>query len=971
VLPEGTVLTIAAGTVVHIHPETEVWVEGGLYVEGTRASPVIITGAEGTPGFWRYIEFRDGSYGRVEYADISAGGKDNSGALTISSSDVVVQNSHLHDNTLGLQVLDNGTHPLVRATSLVSNTGGLCRALYGSYCFGYDPEQTASVLDARRNWWGHASGPYHPTRNPDGQGDPVSDNVLFAPWLTAPPTTDDVLLLDKFIIQSGGPNLFSPGQTVRYAVAYDNQTAQTIQGAVVVVQLPTAVEYLDSTAGGIFWPERNQVFWLLGDIASQQRDALTLRVRYSWGLPQGHRDGILTLVGARTMPDSRIDVAAYEEFAPAQITDETPLTHADVQAELEASPDLAALYAQARDAGFVYGEWGGSRLHLSRGEPIFQMVLLHADRQTRFLRRQGADVTAATFGQTSYTVQNTSGSLHMNLISNEATFTGDWQPTTAGAGDWQPTTAGACLAGGTCCLGNCMFQAAVKCTVGAHVKVLSNLWDAKSCYDAATSAANGEYISTLSAGCAGAMAGAVKNLNPVVGCVTGGVDCAKDCAVDSSSHCCSKDLLIPARAGLARSVLGAFGLRANQICERFRCNQTVGSWGAVSEYTYCAFGERCAAGVGCVPCSEDDVDCTDTTGNVARDPNAKYGPERDLLPGETLVYTITYENEGAGRAYGVFVVDELSEHFDAATVSVAENGAYISPTRTIIWDVGELAPNGSSGSTGTLTVSVRLKPDLPSGTVIANRAVVYFPSVPEETPTNMVIGIIQPLMAEPQQIATTAGQPVDLTLRGASVGNADLTYTVVRGPQYGDLSGNAPALRYTPMATFTGRDSFAFTVSNGITTSAAAEVLLRVLPAPDDTTAPRVWWTAPQAQAVLPGISRTPILTDTSGAVYGPAIQIGFSEELQAATVTSETLRLRDTVGRSLACSVSYDATTHQATLLLREPLRADMGYTLVITGVTDVAGNALPASYTAQFQAAQESGAARVYLPLVRRLTN
>jgi len=39
-------------------------------------------------------------------------------------------------------------------------------------------------LDARFNWWGDASGPYHPTLNPLGQGDEVSDGVDFDPWYT-------------------------------------------------------------------------------------------------------------------------------------------------------------------------------------------------------------------------------------------------------------------------------------------------------------------------------------------------------------------------------------------------------------------------------------------------------------------------------------------------------------------------------------------------------------------------------------------------------------------------------------------------------------------------------------------------------------------------------------------------------------------------------------------------------------------
>ena len=37
-------------------------------------------------------------------------------------------------------------------------------------------------VDARWNWWGHSTGPFHPTQNPVGLGDEVGFNVDFAPW---------------------------------------------------------------------------------------------------------------------------------------------------------------------------------------------------------------------------------------------------------------------------------------------------------------------------------------------------------------------------------------------------------------------------------------------------------------------------------------------------------------------------------------------------------------------------------------------------------------------------------------------------------------------------------------------------------------------------------------------------------------------------------------------------------------------
>lgn len=43
-------------------------------------------------------------------------------------------------------------------------------------------DSDSSVADARYVYWGDPSGPYHPTLNPSGLGDTVSDNVDFSPW---------------------------------------------------------------------------------------------------------------------------------------------------------------------------------------------------------------------------------------------------------------------------------------------------------------------------------------------------------------------------------------------------------------------------------------------------------------------------------------------------------------------------------------------------------------------------------------------------------------------------------------------------------------------------------------------------------------------------------------------------------------------------------------------------------------------
>lgn len=66
---------------------------------------------------------------------------------------------------------DVGGDPLIRDNLFIGN-GKAVKPMWGS------------PVNAENNWWGDASGPYHPFSNPLGQGDEVGDGVDFDPWYT-------------------------------------------------------------------------------------------------------------------------------------------------------------------------------------------------------------------------------------------------------------------------------------------------------------------------------------------------------------------------------------------------------------------------------------------------------------------------------------------------------------------------------------------------------------------------------------------------------------------------------------------------------------------------------------------------------------------------------------------------------------------------------------------------------------------
>ena len=141
--------------------------------------------------------------------------------------------------------------------------------------------------------------------NPTGTGNSVSDRVLFEPWLTSPDQTTNA---DSLVVQIGGVGRYAPGQTVQYAIAYHNPTAESVTNAVLRVALPANSTYVDSTGGGIFWPQRRQLYWKLGTLAPGTGGLLAVRVTYAWGLPEGLKTAIVAQLGGDGVDEALFNV---------------------------------------------------------------------------------------------------------------------------------------------------------------------------------------------------------------------------------------------------------------------------------------------------------------------------------------------------------------------------------------------------------------------------------------------------------------------------------------------------------------------------------------------------------------------------------------------------------------------------------------------------------------------------------------
>jgi hypothetical protein len=86
-------------------------------------------------------------------------------------------------------------------------------------------------------------------------------------------------------------------------------------------------------------------------------------------------------------------------------------------------------------------------------------------------------------------------------------------------------------------------------------------------------------------------------------------------------------------------------------------------------------------------------------------------------------------------------------------------------------------------------------------------------------------------VANPQTVNVNYETLTPILLTGSELGTQTLSFAVVSGPSFGSLSGIPPNVSYTPNATFSGTDSFMFTVTNAAG-SGTAKVTLNVANAP-------------------------------------------------------------------------------------------------------------------------------------------
>jgi uncharacterized repeat protein (TIGR01451 family) len=264
-------------------------------------------------------------------------------------------------------------------------------------------------------------------------------------------------------------------------------------------------------------------------------------------------------------------------------------------------------------------------------------------------------------------------------------------------------------------------------------------------------------------------------------------------------------------------------------------------------------------------------------------------------PGDTLTYTINYENYGSAPANDTTIVDTLPPR--VSFVSATNGGTYNPATHTVTWNVGTVA----QGTGGQVAVTVQLDPVFPAGTTTLENKVAISTTSPGEVDTsdNTATDTTDVFAAVELAISKAAApEPVD-------AGGA-LTYTIDW-----TVAGNAYAPDVKIVDTLPDLVSFVSASDGGVY----------------DPVAHTVTWNLGQV---------TPVKTGSY------TIQVQVDSPLYNGTTLENTVEIADSIGDSASASITSTVRSDHELAITKvaAPEPVDAGAELTYTIGWEVTGN-------------------------------
>lgn len=224
------------------------------------------------------------------------------------------------------------------------------------------------------------------------------------------------------------------------------------------------------------------------------------------------------------------------------------------------------------------------------------------------------------------------------------------------------------------------------------------------------------------------------------------------------------------------------------------------------------------------------------------EPDLLYTPDPDFQGDDTLSFTASDDYLTSGEATLTIRVAAVNDPPVAAPQAV--------PARED--SDAQITLAGSDVDGDALAFEIKDRPQHGTLSVVTGATVTYTPATNYHGPDRFsftvsdgkvrsaaatvdlnVASVDDPPVAISFDRTFAEDTPSSVTLVGSDPESDPLHFEITERPGHGVLSGDPPGVTYTPDRDFTGDDSFRYTVSDGVETSAAGTVTLHVTPVND------------------------------------------------------------------------------------------------------------------------------------------
>ena len=299
---------------------------------------------------------------------------------------------------------------------------------------------------------------------------------------------------------------------------------------------------------------------------------------------------------------------------------------------------------------------------------------------------------------------------------------------------------------------------------------------------------------------------------------------------------------------------------------------------------------------------------------------SKQASDTLLIPGNTVTYTLTAVNAGSKIATSVVVTDNFPDetYFTYGSCSTATGTCSESPSGTLTWNLGSLAP----GANATLTFTMTVGANPPSGvTTKDNTASLTYSGGGAGSATSNTVTVsisTNPNLSLSKSANPSAGlktgDTITYTLTVSNTGSGSASDVVVTDPIPTNLSFNAITQGTGSFDAINNRVVFtAGTLAAGGSTTLKFTATVNTLPAGSTTISNTATVTASNASSrttsATPTASASPTLTLSKTA---PAQVAHPTATLTAAASSTTTLFVNDTTQFTTGQYVSVGGTTVQ-----------------------------------------------------------